>query len=133
MKWDVSLNVSVLVISSAFACIGKLIEAKTAQEHQANGYARITVNGQTVKELSLDEEHREELITEYGRNIVWIHQGAVYMEEADCPDQYCVKQHGITSRGEVIVCLPNRVVVTISQVQDQTESSSEPQIDAVAE
>ena len=35
------------------------------------------------------------------------------MEEADCPDLLCVHQKAISKEGESIICLPNKVVVTI--------------------
>ncbi|MFR5116202.1 MAG: NusG domain II-containing protein [Eubacterium sp.] len=31
------------------------------------------------------------------------------MISADCPDKLCVNQHAISSNGETIVCLPNKV------------------------
>ncbi|HIU48220.1 MAG TPA: NusG domain II-containing protein, partial [Candidatus Avimonoglobus intestinipullorum] len=50
-----------------------------------------------------------------GTNTVVIHDGEVYMESADCPDQLCVKQGKIHDAGRDIVCLPNRVVVSVSK------------------
>ena len=35
------------------------------------------------------------------------------MISADCPDKLCVNQHAISSNGETIVCLPNKVVVEV--------------------
>ena len=43
------------------------------------------------------------LISNQTANMVW----------ADCPDQICVHQAPISHVGETIICLPNRVVVTI--------------------
>ena len=46
-------------------------------------------------------------------NVVVISGGTVSVTEASCKNQVCVK-HGVISRpGESIVCLPNRLVVTI--------------------
>ena len=36
------------------------------------------------------------------------------MKEADCPDKLCVHQKAISAENESIVCLPNRVVVTVT-------------------
>ena len=38
--------------------------------------------------------------------------------EADCPDQLDVKQGYISKVGEVIVCLPNRLVIEIKGVDE---------------
>lgn len=46
-------------------------------------------------------------------NIVKIEDGYAYMFFADCPDKLCIHQGRIRREGENIVCLPNRVVVSI--------------------
>lgn len=72
----------------------------------------IMVNGELYQtaELYTDAE-----ISVNGTNTVVIHDGEVYMESADCPDQLCVKQGKIHDAGRDIVCLPNRVVVSVSK------------------
>ena len=46
-------------------------------------------------------------------NLLIIENGQCRMEQASCHNQICVNHSPIDSRGEVIVCLPNRVVVEI--------------------
>lgn len=46
-----------------------------------------------------------------GDTVIEIKDGRVRIREAHCPNRLCVKQ-GWVSRG-VIVCLPNRIVVTV--------------------
>ena len=48
-----------------------------------------------------------------GHNKVVIYDGEVRMEEADCPDKLCVLQGKISRSGQTIICLPNKVMVTI--------------------
>ena len=48
-----------------------------------------------------------------GTNRLIIKDGEAFVREADCPDKICVKQGHIKNPGEVIVCMPHRVVVTI--------------------
>ena len=43
------------------------------------------------------------------------------MTDANCPDKYCVHQNPIHSAGEVIVCLPNKLVVEITGKQSDVD------------
>jgi len=47
-------------------------------------------------------------------NTIIIKNGQVYIEEASCPDRICQKHAPISKDGEAIVCLPNRLVVSVS-------------------
>ena len=47
------------------------------------------------------------------------------MEDASCPDQLCVHQNAIDKTGQTIVCLPNKVVVTV-------ENGEEDEVDIMA-
>ena len=61
--------------------------------------------------LTLDAPRRVQLAD--GHITLVIERGGVYVEYADCPTQDCVSTGKITRTGESIVCLPNRVVVTL--------------------
>ena len=52
-----------------------------------------------------------------GYNIVTVKDGKIAVTEADCPDQYCVRQ-GFCNSGRDIVCLPNRLVITFVGEQE---------------
>lgn len=48
-----------------------------------------------------------------GQTLIRVKDGQVWVEKASCPNKVCVRQGRISKPGETIVCLPNRVVVTI--------------------
>ena len=48
-----------------------------------------------------------------GENLLVIQDGTAKIESASCPDGICVRHYAISRDGESIICLPNRVVVTI--------------------
>ncbi len=85
----------------------------------------ITVDGQEYYMGSLIESGLEEKnagstvgdkkreIDVDGHNKVVIAGGEVWMETADCPDKLCVAQGKISRSGQTIICLPNKVMVTI--------------------
>ena len=73
----------------------------------------------------LDEDR---IIEISDKNVCEIKDGAAYMKEADCPDRLCVGEKPISKNGETIVCLPNRVILKITE--GAAKSPGEP--DAVA-
>ena len=96
----------------------------------AGGTVLITVGGQENSRLSLDAEgiylirEGSDLrklssaevtadITDKKYNILTIKGGRASMTEAGCPDLLCVHQKDISLKGEQIVCLPNKVVVSV--------------------
>ena len=71
---------------------------------------QITVDGELYGEYSL---HEDKTIKINETNVLRIKDGSAKMVEADCPDQICVHQRNISKNGETIICLPNKVVVTV--------------------
>jgi len=47
------------------------------------------------------------------KNVIAVEQGRIRMLSADCPDGICVRQGWISGGAFPIVCLPNRVVITL--------------------
>lgn len=61
--------------------------------------------------LSQDTSFVVEYNNQY--NKICIENGTAFVSEASCPDGYCVHQLHISSEGETIVCLPNKLVIRI--------------------
>lgn len=55
------------------------------------------------------------------QNVVVIRDGQVFMQEASCPDQICVRHAPTSQTADPIVCLPNRLVVKILDPQAEGE------------
>ncbi len=80
---------------------------------------KVTVDGKIYKTYSLSQNITEDIrIGEYNNRLV-IRDGKAYIEEATCPDGICVDHSPIFRNGESIVCLPQRVVVTVITDNDQ--------------
>ena len=86
-------------------------------------YITITVEGKEYGTYFLQEEQTIP-VGEPVMNIIVIEDGKAMMMEADCPDQLCVKQKAICYDKESIICLPNKIVVTVT-------SEEEGELDAV--
>ena len=74
----------------------------------------ITVDGETYGTYSLFEEQTIVIEDGTAKNVIEIKGGEAYMSEASCPDQLCVDQNEISLDKESIICLPNKVVVTVT-------------------
>lgn len=48
-----------------------------------------------------------------GSNILVIGDGQAWLSDANCPDLLCVRQGKIRYTGQSIICLPNRLTVTV--------------------
>lgn len=80
----------------------------------ADGEVEVSVDGEVVMTLPLSED-TEVMISGFdgGENLLVISDGKAEIESASCPDGVCVRHYAISRDGESIICLPNRVVVTI--------------------
>lgn len=75
---------------------------------------RVTSGGEVVLTLPLDEDAGESSLNGFaGKSYLEVAGGRVRMVDSACPDKLCVKTGWISSPGESIVCLPNRVVIEI--------------------
>lgn len=86
---------------------------------------KITVDGELYGTYDLSSDISQDIRSgkngqELNRFV--ISDGKVYMEHASCPDGICVSHRAIFRDGESIVCLPNRVVITVV-TEDKTDSA----------
>lgn len=82
-------------------------------------YAIVTVDGKTEK-YSLNNNCVLKFRNNNGKeNVVVIQEHQVYMQEASCPDQICVRHKAISKNGETIICLPNGLFVEIQSKEEK--------------
>lgn len=86
------------------------------QPSESLSRAEISVDGKAVMELDLSED---QILTVDGAgggyNRIQVRDGAVSVLEASCPDKVCVHTGTVRYPGETIVCLPNRMIITVIQ------------------
>ena len=81
----------------------------------------VTVDGQLFGTYALSEDIAVEIRTGSDGedlNLLIIKDGVAYVEKATCPDGICAAHKPISRDGESIVCLPHRVVITVTTVDD---------------
>jgi len=71
----------------------------------------VSVDGNVVSSFPLFKDGSYSI--NGGTNTIEIQDGRVRIVDADCPDRLCVRQGWIDGTGQSIVCLPNRVIVTV--------------------
>ena len=79
---------------------------------RSGAYATVSVKGEVVAEYPLDVNGTFPLND--GTNILVIEDGVAYFNHSDCPDHRCEKTGKVRFVGERIICLPNKVIVTIT-------------------
>lgn len=75
------------------------------------GEVVVEINGEKAYSFALDEDRIFSVPGPCGDTVVEIKNKRTRVREAHCPNRLCEKQ-GWTSKG-VIVCLPNRIVVSV--------------------
>lgn len=88
--------------------------------HSPGTTVTVTVDGRFYGSWELASDVEVTIPGYSGTNRLQIADGTASVISADCPDLLCVHHAPISASGERIVCLPNRVIVSIDT---QTEAS----------
>ena len=71
------------------------------------------VNGRKAAEIPLDRDGSVAVKGPLGETHVVVKDGAVSVFSSPCPEGYCMHMGRIRHPGEILVCVPNRVFVTV--------------------
>ena len=87
-------------------------------------YVTVRVGGAAYERLSISEDAELEIRLADGRhsNTLEIKDGKAAMIHADCPDGLCLKHGQIERAGEIIACLPNRVIIEVSGADSEYDA-----------
>ena len=103
---DIALIAALFVL--ALVCWLVLSAVKTGGE-----YAVVTVDGEEVCRMALDTDETIEVGENGVYNVITVKDGEIYISDASCPDKLCIAQGHKSYGGETIVCLPNKLVVSV--------------------
>ncbi len=106
--WQIAPAAVLLLIAAVFYGFNLIKNQKPAVS------VEIAVDGQVVETLDL-RKNTEIVIpgASGGSNTLVIQDQKAWVTHASCPDQICVQQGKISLSGELIVCLPNKMVATV--------------------
>ena len=108
-KIDIIVIASFLLISIVATVVINLTRVDGAK-------VSVTVDGETVAEYPLYIDGVYTL--NGGTNILTIENGTARMSYSDCPDHVCEITGKVRFVGETIVCLPNKLTVTVTGNSD---------------
>ncbi|MCR5479543.1 MAG: NusG domain II-containing protein [Ruminococcus sp.] len=98
----------VVLISGAVILFGQFSHGTTSAE--------IYVDGRLYKviyDLGRQDLQSFRVETEHGYNVICYKSGKIWVSEADCANQTCVKYAKASLVGETIVCAPHKLVIKI--------------------
>ena len=107
-KKDLLLIAVVLAIAAGGFLVNYMVHRQPAATLE------VTVDSQPAATFDLSK-NVDTIIEGYngGTNHLVIENGVAWISEASCPDKVCVHQGRISMNGELIVCLPNRMIAKI--------------------
>jgi hypothetical protein len=109
-KQDLILIVIILVVAAALGGWYYFSHQGPART------ATVSVGGKEVQTINLDKD-QEVTIESYngGTNHLTVKDGEIWCDDASCPDKVCEYQGKQSLDGSMIVCLPNAMIVVISE------------------
>ncbi len=109
MKKGDFLIIGLVVLLIATSFLTTLLPKK-----QEGAVVTVTVAGKKTAEYPLGRDFETEIVTEHGKNTLVIKDGFADVTSADCYGNDCVHQRKISKNGEIIVCLPHKLVIEIT-------------------
>ena len=128
LSWALILSLCLCLLSVSALADGTYTPGTYTGEssgHDAGLTVTVTVDGKLYGEYPLARDTAVEILSESGHNLLVIRDGAALVEDASCPDGICAAHRPISRNGESIICLPNKVVISVS-----SESENEPDLPA---
>lgn len=109
-KRDVILIVALLIFAGAIYFTYQLLNKA---ELKGNERVTVTVEGEEYGSYALNMDATIEIQGKLGINTLEIKEGKAKMVDADCPDQICVNHLAISHSNDLIICLPNEIIVEV--------------------
>lgn len=115
MKRGDMLLIGIILVVAAVFLVPRWLGGDSSEiVHNESRIAKITVDGELFKTVELTgEEQTIEIKTEFGYNILKVHDYGIEMIDADCADKVCLSFGFIERNGGTIVCLPHKLLVEI--------------------
>ncbi|MBO4377035.1 MAG: NusG domain II-containing protein [Lachnospiraceae bacterium] len=102
---DIALIIGILIIAGLFFGLN--------HKSSKGSVVSVTDGEGNSYSYSLLTDSKNVLKTHYGYNVLVIKDGKAFISEADCPNCECIKQGSISNDGEMIFCMPHKLVIKV--------------------
>ena len=93
--------------------------------------AVVYLNNEVYGIYNLTDDQKIEIKNNNNYNLLEIKDGNISMIDASCHNHICIKEGPINTTNDTIVCLPNKIFVTI--VADDLNSDNNNSIDSISQ
>ena len=100
-----------IIVISALLLISVLLIVFVNVFRRDGAMIEIEQGGEVIAKYPLDKNGVYEL--NGGTNVITVEAGVAYMSYSDCPDHTCENIGKVKYVGQTIVCLPNKLTVTV--------------------
>lgn len=122
-KYDIVL-IAAIIIVNCFLLYYFSKSLAAPKESVAEIYSDNELVGEYKLKIGYEDEFSVKTQDGKGYNLIKIKNDHVWVEDANCPDKICIHQGEISSEGQIIACLPNKMMIKI-----RTSSFNEDEID----
>ena len=120
-KSELLLRKTDMLLAALLIAAGVIFALLPSGNEAGSGQLVVRVNGQVTGVYPLSEDR---VLTAGEGNRFEIREGKVRMTHADCPDGTCLKSGAVGRPGETIVCLPNRLSLTIENTEKMPDADT---------
>lgn len=122
-------DVIIIIVVILLALMGMFIINK--HNSSSGRIAKITIDENIVEEIDLDsivegEEYEIELVKDH--SYATVSKEGIKIHKSDCRDQICVETGMAKKNGDMIVCLPYKIVIEVTDSNNVTND-----VDAISQ
>ncbi len=105
-----------IIVVASLLLLSIIILLTVNLTRRPGAFVEITIDGGVVAKYPLDVDGEYEL--NGGTNRLTVKDGVAYMTYSSCPDHTCENTGKVRHVGQTIVCLPNKLTVTVKGESD---------------
>jgi len=111
LKYFSRADFGVVGILILVAAIGFLFNLR--QDFSKGEFVLVRYRNRVLYRLSIHEDRSLSVNGDSGGLVLQIRRGKVWVSQSQCPHKTCMRMGKISHPGQIIVCVPNRIVIQI--------------------